>query len=81
MFITLNLTKAVQFDNSSITRTTIRITTTTKPILRPLPQYLLAVKNSHGFRIVLSDKHICAVFEIFGKVFFGFELYKSGLQK
>ena len=36
--------KAVEFDKSLITRT--RITTTTKSILRPLPQYLLAVKKN-----------------------------------
>ena len=39
--------KAVEFDKSVITRTkiTTKTTTTTKSTLRPLPQYLLAVKN------------------------------------
>ena len=38
------LTKGDEFDQILITRT--RITTTTKSILRPLPQYLLAVKKN-----------------------------------
>ena len=38
------LTKGDEFDKSLIT-TRKRTTTTTKSILRPLPQYLLAVKN------------------------------------
>ena len=39
------LTKVDEFDKSLITRTTTRITT----ILRPLPQYLLAVKKAKIF--------------------------------
>ena len=38
------LTKADAFDKSLMKRTRIT-TTTTKSILRPLPQYLLTVKN------------------------------------
>ena len=44
MFITLKLLKAIEFDKSLITTRRIT-TTTTKSILRPLPQYLLAVKK------------------------------------
>ena len=47
-----NLSKADEFDKSEITRTTtITTTTTIKSFLRPLPQYMLAVKNflfKHG---------------------------------
>ena len=39
------LTERIGFDKSLVKRTTTRITTTTNSILRPLPQYLLAVKK------------------------------------
>ena len=63
MFIALNLTKAVQLDKSLITKTriTTTTTTTTKSILRPLLQYLLAVKNlitsktGRKFKIALAN--------------------------
>ena len=42
-----NLLKTDKFDKSEITgtKTTITTTTTIKSFLRPLPQYMLAVKN------------------------------------
>ena len=45
-----NLSKADQFDKSQITTTT-----TTTSSLRPLPQYLLAVKNSWPLHSLFSD--------------------------
>ena len=51
------LTKGDKFDKSLITRTRITTaTTTTKSILTPLPQYLLAVKNC--FKCIRKYAHI-----------------------